>query len=77
MNGVEKMTPDPGKTGENHLTYEDSDKNSCLRRMRTIIPAVYRNELVELFKLTGPVVRDRLLSDSVMSHQIVIKVVVR
>lgn len=30
---------------------------SCLWRTKRLIPARYRNELVQLFKLAGPVVR--------------------
>lgn len=34
---------------------------SCLKRIRGSIPQKYRHELVQLFKLAGPVVRLRLL----------------
>ncbi|KAM7009206.1 multidrug and toxin extrusion protein 1-like [Tautogolabrus adspersus] len=34
---------------------------SCLKRTRGFIPPVYRNELVQLFKLAGPVVISQLL----------------
>uniref|UniRef100_A0A3Q3EHS3 Multidrug and toxin extrusion protein n=1 Tax=Labrus bergylta TaxID=56723 RepID=A0A3Q3EHS3_9LABR len=37
------------------------DYGSCLKRTRGFIPPVYRNELVQLFKLAGPVVISQLM----------------
>ncbi|XP_034544773.1 multidrug and toxin extrusion protein 1-like isoform X2 [Notolabrus celidotus] len=34
---------------------------SCLKRMKSLIPPVYRNELVQLFRLAGPVVISQLM----------------
>ncbi|CAL9700856.1 unnamed protein product [Knipowitschia caucasica] len=35
---------------------EEEDQGSCLKRGKNLIPAVYRTEFVELFKLAGPVI---------------------
>lgn len=52
MNGVEKTAKAPAGSGD-PLPGEEADRGSCLKR---IIPAVYRTELVELFRLAGPVI---------------------
>lgn len=48
----------PVGTGEDPRTdeEEEADRSSCCARAKTLIPAVYRNEVVELFKLAGPVI---------------------
>lgn len=66
MNGVEKtpnMTKNPSGAEEDPQTDEEaSEQGSCLKRARELIPVEYRRELVQLFKLAGPVVRETLFT---------------
>ncbi|XP_068178792.1 multidrug and toxin extrusion protein 1-like isoform X2 [Antennarius striatus] len=41
---------------------QGSGEGSCLGRMKRLIPEIYRNELVELFKLAGPVIISQSMS---------------
>lgn len=50
-------TKEDFKAVEAASSVHSSSEGSCLRRMKGLIPPVYRNELLQLFKLAGPVVR--------------------
>ncbi|XP_041838392.1 multidrug and toxin extrusion protein 1-like [Melanotaenia boesemani] len=51
------------KSGEAAPCVQDSGEGwgSCLKRIRGLIPPEYRNELVQLFKLAGPVVISQMM----------------
>lgn len=57
------------KTMEPVASDEDESCCSCQGSTRRLIPAIYRKELRELFKLAGPVVRASTLSSS---HTVVV-----
>ncbi|XP_074521634.1 multidrug and toxin extrusion protein 1-like [Halichoeres trimaculatus] len=49
------------KAVEAASSVHSSGEGSCLKRVKSLIPPVYRNELVQLFKLAGPVVISQLM----------------
>lgn len=57
MDGSSKTVKEDSKHGEAAVHGPGETRGSWLKRVSGCIPQVYRNELVQLFKLAGPVVR--------------------
>ncbi|XP_053186275.1 multidrug and toxin extrusion protein 1-like isoform X1 [Scomber japonicus] len=61
MDGSSKTVKEDSKHGEAAVHGPGETRGSWLKRVSGCIPQVYRNELVQLFKLAGPVVISQLM----------------